>query len=570
MAGLRQPGSSVSKDDITHLAALAGVDQEALDALVYRPSNRFAHHRFLGSTLHREFIDLARRRACPRCLAEGGYHRAQWDCGLLTACPQHAIRLITRCQKCQRSLDWHQPLIRHCRCGTDLGTQNGTAINGAEVATCLALVSLFEVQRPTWLPSVLQDCESADVVRLAMCLGMFLTGWRGERRVETLVNAGAETTARVLQAGIGCLEGWPSLMHTFLREEQSRRDQRRGRYGARKTLGPFYDWLGMMEPGPIRSALIDVAREFIHDDQALSRRVHRSRMLGSRGRDNGRSMALVDAATLLGKSSTGVKRMVEAGLLPGVDGAGRGTPMLLDREPVEGLASVLSRAVPLAAAARLLGISKARVRRLVAAELLTPVHGGPAEGWARWVFDGAEIERLLDQLSSVDAVTPGRTVGFDHAAKALQRRGVGIDGFVRGVLNNDLRVVGIDAGALGLKRLWFAQSEVHAFCRQLETGDHLTIEVAAERLGLKWEVVRHLVRNGLIESSEAGISLAALSRFQVEFISGAALASKYRRSPRNLVIWLEASGIKPIVGPRIDGSRQNIFRLEETRRLYTG
>ena len=94
----------------------------------------------------------------------------------------------------------------------------------------------------------------------------------------------------------------------------------------------------------------------------------------------------------------------------------------------------------------------------------------------------------------------------------------------------------------------------------MEAGDHLTIETMTKQLGLECEVVRHLIRAGLIEDSEAGISLAALSRFQVKFVSGASLAKECPTSPRALAVWLAGRNTEPVVDPKINGSRQNFYR----------
>ena len=88
---------------------------------------------------------------------------------------------------------------------------------------------------------------------------------------------------------------------------------------------------------------------------------------------------------------------------------------------------------------------------------------------------------------------------------------------------------------------------------------------AAERLGLKWQVVSHLVRVGIIGGAPDGIPLFEVERFARDYVTGAQLARDLETSPRSLAARLAASGVLPVVGPEVDGSRQNIFRRHDCR-----
>ena len=89
------------------------------------------------------------------------------------------------------------------------------------------------------MPPTLTGCDRADLVRLVMCLGMFRTGWTRQRRVETLVAQGPDRVSEVVVAGLRCLADWPSDLRQHFDQEVARSAGRKGKYGARKTLGPF-------------------------------------------------------------------------------------------------------------------------------------------------------------------------------------------------------------------------------------------------------------------------------------------------------------------------------------------
>ena len=155
----------------------------------------------------------------------------------------------------------------------------GSAVPAAEAKACGLLIDLVRGADLPWLPGALAACDRSDLARLAMGLGMFATGWVGERRIETLVNSGADVVAAVAVAGMAALADWPAALHGLLRDARVSEGGRRGRYGARKALGAFYGWLAMMEAGAVKSALVAATRVYVQLDPELSRRVHRSRLL---------------------------------------------------------------------------------------------------------------------------------------------------------------------------------------------------------------------------------------------------------------------------------------------------
>ena len=242
MVGLRQPGSAVTPAGLDGLAGLAGVDTALLEGMSYRPTGRLAHCRFGAGELHREFLDISGRRFCPACLADYPYHRAAWDLALVTACPEHKARLVARCPACNRKTDWRQPTVALCPCGAMLKWSKMLLVSTEEAQANANVLNLATGLDTPWLPIRLQACARSDLTRVLMCLGMFLTGWRGQRRIEALVASGPERTAAVLVAGMRCLEDWPNSLHaTSIRHEGRRVCGRagmvRGRPLGRSTVG---------------------------------------------------------------------------------------------------------------------------------------------------------------------------------------------------------------------------------------------------------------------------------------------------------------------------------------------
>jgi hypothetical protein len=94
----------------------------------------------------------------------------------------------------------------------------------------------------------------------------------------------------------------------------------------------------------------------------------------------------------------------------------------------------------------------------------------------------------------------------------------------------------------------------------LEGGDTLTIQAITQRLKLNWVVVAHLVERGLLIAKDGFIRSEDFDRFQATYVSGSALAKEMKTSPRMASEILAERGILPVVGPQVDGSRQNFYR----------
>ncbi|WP_431271776.1 hypothetical protein [Dankookia sp. P2] len=209
----------------------------------------------------------------------------------------------------------------------------------------------------------------------------------------------------------------------------------------------------------------------------------------------------------------------------------------------------------------MLGISRGRLLALVDGGLLAPIHRATADSLGRWAFDSADIQRLLGALEarcSGGADVP--VIGFEAAAEAMRRRDVSLPAFLRMVLDGQVRPVAVDAGQVGLKRLRFAASAVREACRarEAETG-RLTVQAAAERMGLKWEVVRHLVRVGLIAAEDGTVPVAALDAFSRTYVAASEAAREAGTSPRALIARLHAgvSSRSPAPGWTAAGRRSS-------------
>lgn len=66
------------------------------------------------------FINRTQPRVCTACLEEGEYCKFSWDFSLVTACHQHQLALIDRCNACHTALRWRRPTPSVCTCWSPL------------------------------------------------------------------------------------------------------------------------------------------------------------------------------------------------------------------------------------------------------------------------------------------------------------------------------------------------------------------------------------------------------------------------------------------------------------------
>jgi TniQ len=66
------------------------------------------------------FINRTQPRVCTVCLEEDAYCKFSWDFSLVTACHQHQVALIDRCNACHTALRWRRPTPSVCTCWSPL------------------------------------------------------------------------------------------------------------------------------------------------------------------------------------------------------------------------------------------------------------------------------------------------------------------------------------------------------------------------------------------------------------------------------------------------------------------
>lgn len=110
MAGASRSASALL-EQADHVAGQLGLEREWTQCARQQDLVRRSWGR-----LYRSQADAV----CPACLADAPYLRHHWAHAYVTACPEHRIQLVDRCDDCGQPLSAHRPHIDRCECGHDL------------------------------------------------------------------------------------------------------------------------------------------------------------------------------------------------------------------------------------------------------------------------------------------------------------------------------------------------------------------------------------------------------------------------------------------------------------------
>lgn len=510
-------------------------------------------------------------RCCPQCLEESDRWRVGWEMLFADACPIHGVWLIDVCASCGRCLTWDRRRLSHCDCGQLLAKQVPTECPAAVRRLSRALVAALvgEDTDEQAVTGFADGLELTQLQRLIRFLGTYADPQAGRlpRKVPNLDRL--SVSWRLVSLTAEMLDAWPSSLHAVLdRMQKDRAEDGGGRLGGR--LGYAYTALyrGFPEAAfaPLREAFEDYIAQ--HWRGALGRR---NRRFPESILQRAAWIPASHACARLSISRRRLVRLVAEGMIAGdtrLGSTGRRF-LVVRRDNVERYAFEPDRNVGLLAAARMLGVTKRRMARL-----LRPLFpdarriGGAGTAWA---IPRALVDALLALVERVDRVTTidQECVSLAHVMKFWDWNDSAVAGALLAALDGGLTPVGALCGVGGVSALVFRREALAAWHVQRTATDLLTMPETAVEMRVKQEVVYFLARAGLLDSQPidrgkkhavAHVSRKAIEAFHGNYVFARDLASLLGRSPRSLILRLSLLGVRPVSGPAIDGCRQALFR----------
>ncbi len=473
---------------------------------------------------------LATRMYCPLCLEQCGYWRSAWD-DAAAYCANHRVWLVDRCGRCGARLFFTRLTLFTCRCGFDLRRIVGESVGREVLALCR---------------------RGAVADTLASWLGALVVAGLAGKPGKRLESRDLRTARGLLLAGAHVLEEWPGRFHALLDVLRVPCAEIAHVQLFNQAFPGLLRMFRRLPEGQDRHSLIQAIDAYVRRTWSSS--------VPILGRNVARCPSQRDVARRLG---VGVGRLMEAAeqlslnhLCAG-DRRGKNRRVFREGEVRRTKAEVQGATAPKRVAA-ILGIGVQRIWRLEDAGLLRRVSGQfrrrQIDEFARAVENASPIVEANDGMPLGEilryTVPLHKTVSFFHAMQ-------------RGAISRTSRTPARFLGEVLLSR-----SSVETWWSQDRHCAALTLREAAQLLGVKEEVISHLVRSQLLPTrrvqvgrrSCATVDAAQMRKFQATYAPLARLAREAGISPKHAPRWASEVGIILVCGPTIDGSRQYIAR----------
>jgi excisionase family DNA binding protein len=519
----------------------------------------------LPSGLVRADFSLVVMRWCPSCLRDSMHLRWPWSIKLICWCDRHHVVLRDACPRCSAVQRLARPRLSICSCGYDLTRAPTSAGNGALVDVQDRLIGKLL-------------CGASDPV-----LDLPVDGWLKLLRIaDQIVDAQrarktgqvsgldrVDVSARQSTALGQLLHDWPRGFHTVL---DTHRDSRQGSFSISKSYGRIYKWLYVYLADPCFHFLRDAFEAYLNEHW-WGLVCRRNRNLSNRTQAAHGRQTVAASARAAGTAPSVVRQLHLAGLVDAhvVQLPSGRTAWSVPTSEVDVIARYVEDGVNLQTAARSLGVAESRVRELIDGGLLT-AHFRSKGGARPWLLVRSEIDgvmaRCLAQLPT-KSLDSGHGVGLHQLLKSWRLQKGEFPELLRAIQSGAVPVVGVAAGLAGIGGLVLMRDAAAAWrqAREQNAREWLSVDAAAQLLGVKQQVGYQLVRAGLLHSTEVSkgrsgrrIHRDAVHRFKAEYVSLSEVASAMKRSPKTLLSELP---VRPACGPSVDGARQYFFLRRE-------
>jgi hypothetical protein len=486
-------------------------------------------------------------RWCPYCLAAPeGYWREDWYTGW-AACLIHQCWLTSVCSACRRTLRWNQARFAACTCGAPLqdvwvdtfsddvlrlidGRIDSTAgcLSVGErwsLARFLGALSLFGLQGKP-LKKASRQTENTDQLLVTVGASLIADQSACFELLDRL---------RVPQTGANNVpllsEVFPRLL-TMVRKQLSETER--------------HLMLDLLDAYVARSSLRGCA--VVWERKGITLRLDKD--LSSRRETRNPAIA-----TML--AQTGVTVPVRR------TRAGR-QKFVIGQADLHALRETQGSLVPLKTAARYAGTSTRRIEALAKAGLI-------ASTGAR--IDTRSVDRLLGNIVAAcvrDIPAFADPISLAHALRLYVPVEASAAFFHR-LMNGAVRLVFEPNKVPALQDIYAHRGEViSAALVPTESSSRISIVEAARRLGVKQEVMYHLINIGLITTRTGKLRRRAarvvdvddLHKFTEQFLPLFSVAKAIGLSAREAPGWARQHGIEIVTGPSVDGGRQYWIRRQ--------
>lgn len=510
-----------------------------------------------GSGLRVTAPGLGIARWCPGCLAASEpFWWRDWTQGT-AICLEHHCWLLDTCADCRASAYWRSYRFLQCQCGADLAGQ--LAAPWSDNLRAMILTPELIADRRVGSACLAQRFALAELLGAIDLYGLQgkplkRTSVRAASHQQSVIERGAlivmhagdeigsllERVRAPSRAGQGVQlmgEAWPGLLRLL----------RRG------LSGSVLDWA-------TSQVELFAERSLSHDVQIKQGRRTGRAPSGVRGLAKAAGVRVERIPGLL--SDCGVALPVRKSK------SGRRMAVVTDAV-VTKVREHLDDFLPARAVQRCFGLAAARLERLAEAGLIRRTNGR---------YSSSSIQALLRRIPLATEVSRRCDIHKQGACCSLHRAlrlhvsHRQTADFFTALTRGELKVWKASAERGHVSDLCLAESEVKAWNQaRVAPCEEVLIPQAAVLLGLKQEVAYHLVRVGLLKTSDRlvgrrkcrVISQQEIHRFRSEISPLSKLASLNGIDFRSAQRWAREHRLVLVSGPGIDGGRQFFVRIRQ-------
>lgn len=361
-AGMTEQELRSAHIPLDKLAAIIGCTPDTLRPLSYyrTGSNRNKGFGVLGHDLYTTQVRTKDTKFCPDCVQESGRITVFWNLSYAVACPIHGRKPLTVCPGCGKTLSWNRPGLLMCSCDYDLSK---APVDSAYDSRVLALMDV--VRRKLFRLSM--DSElihahglpvvSLDVMSLRTLLALIdRLGKAADTTSEP--NGLVDVEYRRASVAAAALSGWPKGFYAFLAgiEESAPERVRMDYYGLRKQFELFYT--AVFKSNMPKSEIEFMHEAFVQFGQSEWKKATVDKRLRRYTSDDAvTSIGLAEAAKKIGVTPGKMRRLVQAKIIrPTVIENGKTRRYVFDANLLLPKVALQGKSYSLRVAAKLVGI----------------------------------------------------------------------------------------------------------------------------------------------------------------------------------------------------------------------
>lgn len=435
------------------LAALLGVDEASLRRLASWGSGPDAAS-VDGRPIAPRFVNLVNRQICPACLGESLHHRASWNVWAMTACARHSRALVRSCGGCGGPIQWRGSALERCgnpACAHDLRNTHAPQPRAGLRATS-GLQAMFDEGSETQLPG--SGLLFGEAIEAAYDIGLMLRSDRKPKRTAAFLRSDTDEVGAVLDAGWDVLADWPHGFDRALGALRQRVGERGRRHGLTYEFGPMRVWFARAGAAPWAQPLRAAFADYVTRIGTVSLKPSSRARLGIE--DASGAIPVAVAARKLGMAVATVRRLAEGAGAFLSKRSGTGAPVLLDAKFVEDIRMRLASTMTKEQALETLGIGRAALLELLELQILEEIPEQERVG-SKLSLRRSDVEALVTRMRSVVQPADGRNLlPLGLAARPFSSVG----GICRAVLDGCIAPYGIQLGHAGIGALLFDPLEV--------------------------------------------------------------------------------------------------------------